>query len=113
MSTLRKSLKLPQTYLVLLFFLVTLIIGDTFRKPENQITARLYIAGVHLYQAIGHPLLKGHVRCRYNPTCSEYSIEAVQKFGIRRGLVMTEKRIASCQTSVPLGTYDPVPAVVR
>ena len=111
MSTLRKSLKLPQTYLVLFFLLVTLIAGDTFRKPESQVTARLYVAGVHLYQAVGRPLLKGHVQCRYNPTCSDYSIEAVQRFGIRRGLIMTEKRIESCQTTVPLGTFDPVPAV--
>lgn len=111
MSTLRKSLKLPQTYLVVFLCLVALTVGDTFRKPESQVTARLYVGTVHLYQLVGRPLLKGHIECRYHPTCSDYSIEAVQRFGIRRGLVMTERRIESCQTTVPLGTYDPVPAV--
>src|SRR5712664_4011529 len=110
MSALRKSLKKPQTYLALWLCLVALTVGDSFRSPGSQITGRLYIAGVHLYQAVGRPLLRGHVRCRYQPTCSDYSIEAVQKFGIRRGLVMTQRRINSCQASVPLGTYDPVPA---
>lgn len=111
MPTLRKSLKLPQTYLVLFLCFVGLTIGDTFRKPERQLTARLYIAGVHLYQVGGRPLLEGHIQCRYKPACSDYSIEAVRKFGIRRGLVMTERRIESCQTTVPLGTQDPVPEV--
>src|SRR6185503_1711273 len=100
MSALRKSLKLPHTYLALFFCLDALTVGDTFRKPENQVTARLYVASVHLYQAVGRPLLEGHIRCRYVPTCSDYSIEAVQKYGLRRGLVMTERRLASCQRSV-------------
>jgi putative membrane protein insertion efficiency factor len=110
MSALRKSLKKPQTYLALCFCLVVLAVGDSFRRPGSQITGRLYVAGVHVYQAVGRPLLKGRVQCRYKPTCSEYSIEAVQRFGIRRGIVMTEKRINSCQATVPFGTYDPVPA---
>jgi putative membrane protein insertion efficiency factor len=110
MSALRKSLKRPQTYLVVWFCLIGLAVGDSFRKPGSQITGRLYVASVHAYQVVGRPLLKGHIQCRYKPTCSEYSIEAVQKFGIRRGLVMTQRRIDSCQASVPLGTYDPVPA---
>ena len=111
MSALRKSLKQPQTYLLLLLFLVVLTVGDTFRNPASQVTGRLYVAGVHGYQVVGRPLLEGHVRCRYRPTCSEYSIEAVRKFGIRKGLMMTRRRINSCQASVPLGTYDPVPDV--
>jgi putative membrane protein insertion efficiency factor len=59
---------------------------------------------------VGRPLLKDRVRCRYQPTCSDYSVEAVEKHGIRRGLVLTVRRINSCQTSVPMGTHDPVPA---
>ncbi|MGZ8842584.1 MAG: membrane protein insertion efficiency factor YidD [Pyrinomonadaceae bacterium] len=110
MPALRKYLKKPQTYLALLFCLVVFTVADTFRNPANQITGRLYVAGVHTYQVVGRPLLKSHIRCRYKPTCSEYSIEAVQRFGIRKGLVMTKHRIDSCQNSVPFGTYDPVPS---
>jgi putative membrane protein insertion efficiency factor len=109
-SALRKCLKRPETYLILLFVLVTLTVVDSYRRPEAQVTARLWVGGVRIYQAVGRPLLKDRVRCRYHPTCSDYSIEAVQRHGIRRGLVLTGRRINSCQTSVPMGTYDPVPA---
>ncbi|HKG12282.1 MAG TPA: membrane protein insertion efficiency factor YidD [Pyrinomonadaceae bacterium] len=110
MSALRKSLKRPETYLALLVVLVVLGVGDTFRSPANQVTARLWVGGVRVYQAVGRPLLKDRVRCRYEPTCSDYSVEAVQKHGVRRGLVLTVRRINSCRTSVPMGTHDPVPA---
>ncbi|MBE3072322.1 MAG: membrane protein insertion efficiency factor YidD [Acidobacteria bacterium] len=49
------------------------------------------------------------VQCRYRPTCSEYSVEAVRRFGIRRGLILTARRVLSCRPPVPRGTFDPVP----
>ncbi len=82
---------------------------DVSRQPDKQLTARSYIGCVRVYQAVGRPLLKGVVACRFRPTCSDYSIQAVQKHGTLRGLVMTFKRIHSCQNSVPMGTSDPVP----
>ena len=82
---------------------------DVSRQPKNQLTARFYIGCVRGYQAVGRPLLEGTVACRYRPTCSDYSIEAVRRHGIRRGLVLTIKRINSCQANVPRGTSDPVP----
>jgi putative membrane protein insertion efficiency factor len=109
MSALRKSLKKPQTWLALFLALLLASVLDTLRPPADQLTGRGYIACVRLYQHWGRPLLAGSVRCRYCPTCSEYSIEAVQKHGIRRGLVLTARRIQSCRTSVPYDTPDPVP----
>ena len=46
--------------------------------------------------------------CRYNPTCSSYSIDAFQKHGLWKGFVLTIKRIASCHPWGGNG-YDPVP----
>jgi putative membrane protein insertion efficiency factor len=109
MSALRKSLKEPRTWLAALTCLFVLALLDTCRAPADQVTARIYICGVRVYQACGRPLLKGRVRCRYHPTCSEYSIEAVRKHGLRRGLVLSCKRIGSCQGDVSPGTPDPVP----
>jgi putative membrane protein insertion efficiency factor len=111
MSTLRKYLKRPETYLATLFIMIILALLDSCRRPADQVTAQVYIGVVHVYQAIGRPILKEHVQCRYSPTCSDYSIEAVKKHGIRPGLVLTVKRINSCMTTVPLGTPDPVPAI--
>jgi uncharacterized protein len=109
MSALPLRLKQGRTWLLLLGTIVALIVLDSFRAPENQLTARTYIGAVHLYQNLGRPVLEGHVVCRFSPSCSDYSIEAVQRHGIRRGLVLTFDRLSRCNHATPLGTYDPVP----
>jgi putative membrane protein insertion efficiency factor len=109
MPALRQSLKRPETYLAALFILAGLGVLDSYRSPAKQITGHLYINGVQLYQTFGRPLLKNHIECRYSPTCSEYSMEAVRKYGIRRGLALTFARLQSCTKDVPPGTYDPLP----
>lgn len=109
MSTLRQPLKRPETYLATYFVLVALLVADTFRAPQEQLTAWVYVQAVRLYQENGHLILRGRLRCRYTPTCSQYSIGAVELHGIRRGLLLSYERVRSCQLSVPMGTYDPVP----
>jgi|TARA_B100000767_G_scaffold246595_1_gene246285 putative membrane protein insertion efficiency factor len=61
------------------------------------------------YRYVFSPLL-GH-SCRYLPTCSEYSIEALQKFGLFKGIYMGFTRILSCHPIKILGGgegFDPV-----
>ena len=61
------------------------------------------------YRFLISPVL-GH-SCRYLPTCSEYSIEALQKFGLVKGVYMSIKRILSCHPVKFLGGgegFDPV-----
>lgn len=104
---LSRHIKLALLFSVVFFGLA--VAFDVMRQPENQITARVYIGFVHLYQAVGRPLLKGVVACRFRPTCSDYSIRAVQKHGIGRGLVLTFIRLDSCQEDIAMGTIDDVP----
>ena len=106
---LREFLKSPHTYLVPVVLLYVLAAADSWRQPAKQVTGRLYVAAVERYQRFARPLLRPYIRCRYRPTCSEYSIQAVRKWGIRHGLVLTTERLLSCRSSVPLGTSDPVP----
>ena len=64
---------------------------------------------IKIYRFIVSPLL-GH-SCRYMPTCSEYSIEALRNFGLLKGLFMSLKRILSCHPLKFLGGgegFDPV-----
>ena len=61
------------------------------------------------YQFLVSPLL-GH-SCRYLPTCSEYSVEALKTFGFFKGLIISLKRILSCHPIKILGGgegFDPV-----
>lgn len=46
--------------------------------------------------------------CRFYPTCSEYAIEALEKYGALKGSYMSIKRILRCHPFNP-GGYDPVP----
>lgn len=82
---------------------------DTNRPPGRQLSARLCVGLVHLYQENGRPISTQFIRCRYVPTCSEYSVQAFQKYGFFRGLELTVRRIFLCRGTVPYGTRDPVP----
>ncbi len=89
--------------------LLTAVLLDSLRPPDKQISVPVYTGAVRLYQSAGRRMLGRMVRCRFVPTCSEYSIEAVRRYGIRHGLLLTVRRIASCRKEIPVGTLDPVP----
>lgn len=67
---------------------------------------RVVVGWIVLYQRLVSPLLGP--ACRYYPTCSQYTLEAVQRYGAACGLWMGIRRIARCHP-FHAGGYDPVP----
>jgi len=72
----------------------------------KEILAKPFIWLIRLYQLALSPFLPN--ACRFNPTCSEYGIQAFKKHGIIKGFWLTIKRIGRCH---PWGGHgeDPVP----
>ncbi|WP_320043318.1 membrane protein insertion efficiency factor YidD [uncultured Desulfobacter sp.] len=61
---------------------------------------------IRFYQIFISPLLGAH--CRYEPSCSHYALEAIQKYGSIKGSILAIKRVLRCHPFRP-GGYDPVP----
>ena len=72
----------------------------------NKIFIEIPIVLIKLYKTLVSPFLGPN--CRFTPTCSEYSIEALRKHGLAKGLYLSLKRIISCRPGGSHG-YDPVP----
>ncbi len=68
----------------------------------------IFISILRGYQYLISPLLGN--RCRFHPTCSEYMIEAVRRFGVFKGFYLGMKRLGRCQPMCE-GGFDPVPEV--
>ena len=72
----------------------------------SRILALPFIGLIRLYRIFISPLLGGN--CRHTPTCSEYGIIALKKYGVFKGTFLTAKRIIKCNALFK-GGYDPVP----
>ena len=61
---------------------------------------------VRAYQLVLSPYVGGH--CRFEPTCSNYALQALEEHGAWRGSLLSARRLLRCQPFCP-GGYDPVP----
>lgn len=66
----------------------------------------LLLAALRFYKAQISPALPP--ACRYTPTCSEYAMQAVERYGAGRGSLLAIRRVLSCNPFAR-GGYDPVP----
>lgn len=66
---------------------------------------KILIFFIRCYQVIP---FSSHKLCRFNPTCSDYMIEAIQVHGIKKGIKLGIKRLCRCHPKGNFG-YDPVP----
>ncbi len=75
-------------------------------KLLRKIVIKILIGMVRLYQGMISPYLGA--KCRYEPTCSAYAVEALNKYGVLKGGWLGTKRICSCHPWGGKG-FDPVP----
>ncbi len=67
---------------------------------------QLVLAVIRCYRYAVSPFLGQ--RCRFYPTCSEYALTSVERFGVLRGTWMAVKRVGRCHP-FHAGGFDPVP----
>ncbi|RMF60218.1 MAG: membrane protein insertion efficiency factor YidD [Calditrichaeota bacterium] len=71
---------------------------------------KLIIGIIKLYQYLISPLFPPS--CRFYPTCSQYSVEAITEHGVMKGGWLSIKRILKCHPFHP-GGFDPVPTNLK
>ena len=68
--------------------------------------SRLFVLLIMLYRKFISPLKTPC--CRFNPTCSQYALEAFEKYGFFKGLYLSVRRVLRCNPFCK-GGYDPLP----
>lgn len=71
----------------------------------SKFLRKIFVIPILLYQHLISPLIP--ISCRFNPTCSQYSKDAIIKYGIFKGYILSIKRIIKCHPWGGSG-YDPV-----
>lgn len=77
-------------------------------KILKKIIEFIFLLPIYIYRYTISPLKPPS--CRYAPTCSEYSVQAIKKHGVIKGIYLGTKRILSCNPWGGSG-FDPVPEV--
>ncbi len=77
-------------------------------QKNKSFGARVALWLINTYQKYISPVIGGKCVCRYIPTCSEYTKQAIEKYGFWRGTIMGIKRISRCRPGGGFG-YNPVP----
>ena len=72
----------------------------------SRLLRTILLVLIRFYQLVISPLFP--VSCRYAPSCSDYAVDAVARFGVFRGSWMAAKRICRCHPWGGTG-FDPVP----
>ena len=79
--------------------------APTTRKRSFGVRAAVF--ALAFYKSYLSILLAGH--CRFQPTCSRYAYEAIERFGVARGIWLGTKRLLRCHPLSRRFGYDPVP----
>jgi hypothetical protein len=76
-------------------------------KTSKHWGVRIALFALRVYKAYLSVLFAGS--CRFEPSCSQYAYEAIERFGVARGVWLGSKRLLRCQPLSRKFGYDPVP----
>ncbi len=82
---------------------------DVYLEPpalQPRLVSRLLMGAIRLYQMTISQALPPS--CRFYPSCSEYTLQAIARYGVLKGTWLGARRILRCHPFHP-GGYDPVP----
>lgn len=82
------------------------LILEAFLPVNAQPTAWILRGSIRVYQMTLSPLLPSS--CKFTPTCSQYGLDCIRKYGTLRGSLLTAWRLARCSPCTH-GGVDPVP----
>jgi len=85
-------------------------IGATLENRGSTMAKKILIGLVRAYQLLVSPLLGAN--CRFQPTCSRYMIDAIERFGALKGLGLGLRRLSRCHPWHE-GGLDPVPELKK
>lgn len=78
------------------------------QRYNNRFSVKFGCFLVRAYQICISPFTGGRAACRFTPTCSEYTRQSIEKYGLCHGVLLGFKRICKCRPGGGFG-YDPVP----
>jgi hypothetical protein len=77
------------------------------REAKRNAAVRVALFALRFYKLCLSMLFAG--TCRFEPTCSQYAYQAIERFGVLRGVWLGSKRLARCQPFSGKFGFDPVP----
>jgi putative membrane protein insertion efficiency factor len=83
----------------------------THETPAHSFAVSAALLAIRFYKAYLSFLFAGN--CRFDPSCSRYTYEAIERFGVARGIWLGTKRLARCHPFSRKFGYDPVPDEVH
>jgi hypothetical protein len=88
------------------------IAAPAFEKQiARSYPVRAALLALRFYKAYLSLLFAGN--CRFQPTCSQYTYEAIERFGVRRGVWLGMNRLVRCHPFSRRFGYDPIPDEVH
>ena len=80
---------------------------DRLKCVPRSLPVRISLLALRFYKTYLSILFAGN--CRFDPTCSQYAYEAIERFGVARGIWLGLKRLGRCHPLSRHFGYDPVP----